>query len=456
MSKILVVDDEPKSLKLLRMRLEEMGHVLVDCDGVCRATESLERELFDLLITDVRLPDGSGIDLTRRARQLQPLLPVVVITAYGTIQDAVQAMRHGATEYVQKPFELEAMALLVERVFESARIRAEHSYLIDQILNGDTEVTLVGDSHAMQQVRTLVAKVSVTPSSVLILGESGTGKELVSQAIHRQSIHRAQPLIKVNCPAIPAQLFESELFGHMKGAFTGAYESRKGKFELAGKGNVLLDEVSEIPIDLQSKLLRVLEDRRFTRVGGSAEVEVEARVIATTNKDLQELVRQGRFRDDLYYRLNVFPIELPPLRQRKSDIPQTALHLLHRIGRNCGLPSEGLTETAQEALLSYDWPGNVRELRNVLERGLVLAGGGVVDIDHLPIEIQDAQVLQPAGPDRFSESVEGYKKEILLEALREASWIKKDAAKVLGMTQRALSHYVLKYGLDKYRKESPG
>ncbi len=452
MSKILVVDDEPKSVKLLRLRLEEMGHRLHGASSVKEGTERLDGELFDLLITDVRLPDGSGIELVRRAKAMQPAVPSIVITAYGAIRDAVQAMQLGAAEYVQKPFELEAMALLVERVLESASIRAEHSYLLSEILEGEPEVTLVGRSAAMGRVRDLVDKVASTRSNVLLLGESGTGKELVARAIHVRSTARAQPLIRINCPGIPAQLFESELFGHMKGAFTGAGESRKGKFELAGKGNILLDEIAEIPPELQAKLLRVIEERSFTRIGGSAEVHVEARVIAATNRDLKAMVEAGSFRQDLYYRLNVFPIHLPPLHERKEDIPETALHLLCHVGSSCGLLATGIGDEAMAALQAYDWPGNTRELRNVLERGLVLAGGGSVELEHLPIELQHRGPTEPRDAPSFHDRVEGYKQSLLLDALRETGWSKKDAASRLGLSQRAFSHYVNKYGLDDYRE----
>jgi DNA-binding NtrC family response regulator len=447
MSKILVVDDEPRGVKLLTLRLEESGHLLVGAGSVDEAKGLLDHELFDLLISDVRLPDGSGLELLQHAKQALAGLPVIIITAFGSIRDAVHAMQLGATEYVVKPFELEAMAMLVERTLETARIRDEHSYLLHTLQEGETHVDIVGHSPQMQEIRSLIAKVAATRSNVFLLGESGTGKELVANAIHSASTSRQQPLVKVNCPAIPAQLFESELFGHMKGSFTGAYESRKGKFELAGNGNVLLDEVSEIPLDLQAKLLRVLEERRFTRVGGTAEVKVEARVIAATNRDIKAMVNQGRFRADLYYRLNVFPIQLPPLRERKQDIPNTALHLLSHVGSACGLKAHGITERAMQAFEAYDWPGNVRELRNILERALVLAGGGVVDVDHLPVELQrrECACMSAVG---FHGRVDVFKRSMLVEALRQSSWSKKVAAEQLGLTQRAFSHYVAKYDLD--------
>ncbi len=448
MSKILVVDDEPVGVKRLASRLSEAGHVMVAADLVASAKSSLDRELFDLMISDVRLPDGSGLELLRHAKLALAGLPVIVTTAHGSIRDAVDAVQLGATEYVVKPFELESMVALVERTLEAARIRDEHSYLLHTLKEGEDSVDIVGRSQQMQAVRALIAKVAATRSNVLLLGESGTGKELVASAIHTASTSRLQPLVKVNCPGIPAQLFESELFGHMKGSFTGAYESRKGKFELAGNGNILLDEVSEIPPELQAKLLRVLEEKRFTRIGGSAEVRVDARVIAASNRDMKQMVDQGRFRADLYYRLNVFPIVLPPLRDRKQDIPETAVHLLRHVGSACGLRASGITDAAMQALLAYDWPGNVRELRNILERALVLAGGGFVDVDHLPIELQRHTPAALGSARAFHERVETFKRTLLLDALRTANWSKKNAAEALGLTQRAFSHYVSKYDLD--------
>ncbi len=451
MSKILIVDDEPKSVKLLRLKLEDIGHSVAGEGSFAACIDRLAGELFDLLITDVRLPDGSGVDLVERAHQLQPELPVIVITAFGDIRDAVRTMQLGAVEYVQKPFELEAMALLVTRTLDADRLRVEHSYLLDQLLEGEAEIRIVGQSRSMQRVRELIGRVAATQSTVLLGGESGTGKELAAQAIHAASGRRQQALIKVNCPAIPAQLFESELFGHMKGAFTDARESRKGKFELARGGSILLDEISEIPLELQSKMLRVLEERTFTRVGGTADVPVEARVIAATNRDLQQLVRDGRFREDLYYRLNVFPIVLPPLRERPEDIPETADHLLEHVGPRCGLRPQGIDRDAMIALAAYPWPGNVRELRNVLERALVIAGGGEIHLDHLPMEIQDAPQTGNADGGDFVQQVDAFKRELLLRALREAGWSKKTAAAGLGLSPRALSHYVGRFDLDRHR-----
>ncbi len=449
MSRILVVEDEPKSIRLLSMVLEDKGHSVSQATTVHRAKTLLATELFDLMITDVRLPDGSGIDLIESAHEDQPDLPVIVVTAYGNVTDAVRAMRLGAMEYMQKPFELEAMTVLVDKALAQVKIRAERDYLLDRLMEGETGgVLIVGHSQAMAAVRQLTSKVAQTRSNVLVSGESGTGKELVALAIHQASSRRLQPLIRVNCPAIPTQLFESELFGHIKGAFTGAFESRKGKFELAGEGTLFLDEVSEIPLDLQAKLLQVIEARCFTPVGGTTEVPMQARIVAATNRNLKKLVQEGKFRDDLYYRLNVFPIHIPPLRERREDIDDLVEHLLDHLQREFGMKNPGVTAEAMDALRRYRWPGNVRELRNVIERALVLAGREPITPLHLPEELCG---LGQENEDTFQGRVEAYKKELLLETLRSTGWKKKQAATRLGLSQRALSHYVKRYDLDKNR-----
>lgn len=429
----------------------DAGHIVKAAGAPEAATTRLDSEIFDILAAYAGSGEGAR-EVVAACRDTHPKMPILLVSGPDARMSAASAGELGVTEYLKHDVEPETVLLHAEKALEAARIRAEHAYLIDQLLEGEQNVSVVGKSRAMEQLRMLVDKVARTKSNVLLIGESGTGKELVSQRIHQASGLGAQPLIKVNCPGIPSQLFESELFGHMKGSFTGAFESRKGKFELAGKGNILLDEVSELPLDLQAKLLRVLESRRFTRIGGDAEIEVQARVIAATNRDLARMVKDGSFREDLFYRLNVFPITLPPLRSRKEDIPETALHLLCHIGSSCGLIAKGIGKEAMKALESYHWPGNVRELRNILERALVLAGGGIVELEHLPWEIQEGAADIKSADDRFNSRVDAYKKKLLIESLRKNGWVKKEAARDLGLTQRAFSHYVLRFGLDNYRR----
>lgn len=450
MSKIFILCDEYDKKDLWAKTFLDAGHLVISMETADSATDRLDSEIFDILVAYIG-KDGREVSVIESCRDRQPTMPIVAVSGMDSRISISNAREMGIAEYLKHDVEPEVVRLHAEKALEAARIRAEHAYLIHQLLEGERDVSIVGKSRAMEHLRMLIDKVAKTRSNVLLLGESGTGKELVSQRIHQSSGLSSQPLIKVNCPGIPSQLFESELFGHMKGAFTGAFESKKGKFELAGKGNILLDEISELPLDLQAKLLRVLESRQFTRVGGEAEIEVHARVIAATNRDLLRMVREGTFREDLFYRLNVFPIVLPPLRARKEDIRDTALHLLCHIGSSCGLIARGIGKEAMKALESYHWPGNVRELRNILERALVLAGGGIVDIEHLPWEIQDTASAVHETDDRFNRRVDVYKKKLLIESLRKHGWVKKEAARDLGLTQRAFSHYVTKFGLDDYR-----
>jgi len=454
MARILVVDDEPKIRRQITVLMGEAGHRVDQAGEVGQALELINGSVYDLLITDVRLPDGSGIKLLEEAREIQPAIAVVVITAYGSVKDAVKAMRRGALDYIQKPFMLEGLKLVCERAFHAATLRAEHQYMLEEFQTSRGGVRLVGSSPAMARIRELITVVAAQPSTVLVTGESGTGKELVAEAIHLQSGGQRRPLVRVNCPAIPKDLFESELFGHLKGAFTGAVESRKGKFELADGGTLFLDEISEIPLDLQSKLLRVLEERRFTRVGGTQEIEVSLRIIGATNRDIKQAAREGRFRQDLYYRLNVFPLHIGPLRQRLEDIPQLAAHLLQTIATQYHVPHRGISEGALQRLQLYRWPGNVRELRNVLERGLLLSQSEEVDVAHLPqelVEVPDADEARAATASGLNRQVEDFRRQVLWDALEQHQWRKKEAAAALGLSPRALSHYISKYDLDRKR-----
>jgi len=456
MARILVVDDEEKIRRQIATLLARSEHSVDQAEDAGKALAALDHNMYDLIITDVRLPDHSGLELFREARDKQPHAQVVVITAFGSVEDAVEVIKQGAFDYVQKPFKLEALKLTCEHALADVTLRAEHRYMLEaaRAERGGTE--LVGSSPAMERVRDLIQVAATQPATVLLTGESGTGKELAAEAVHRLSGHHDRPLVKVNCPAIPRDLFESELFGHIKGSFTGAYESKRGKFELADGGTLFLDEISEIPLSLQSKLLRVLEERRFTRVGGNSEIRVNLRIIAATNRDLEDAVDQGRFRQDLYYRLKVFPIHIPPLKARLPDIPELADHLLARVASRYHMPCVGSTRDAVRHLQGYDWPGNVRELRNVLERGLLLARGEAVGIEHLPAElVGDVNRDNPgdyACARGLNERVEHFRREQVLEALKQCRWVKKDAAELLGLSPRAMSHYVSKYDLDRERR----
>ena len=451
MRRILVVDDEPKILKLISARLSEEGYEVETAGDVASARARLEAEIFDLLVSDVRLPDGDGVDLLAHAREATPGIQAVLITAYGKVQDAVRAMRLGALDYVQKPFELDALVALVRRAADQSSLREEVRRLRSDAARRDGGRALTGDSEAMRQVLDLIARVAPTPSTVLIQGESGVGKELAAESVHRLSPRAKHPLVKVNCPAIPAELIESELFGHVRGAFTGAQESRKGWFELADGGTLFLDEIADIPHGLQAKLLRALEERRITRVGSRKEIQIDVRLVTATNVDLKARVTDGVFREDLYYRLNVFPVTLPPLRARRGDIPMLCEDLLAMIARRLGRRRPSIEPETVAALSGYAWPGNVRELRNVLERAVVLAGDGPLSADLLPAEIFERASRPESGDGDFVARVDRFKEQLLSEALEASAWVKKDAAQRLGLSPRALSHYIQRYDLDRLR-----
>ncbi len=450
MKRVLLVDDEPKLLKLLSSLFREHGFQAATAGNARDAEELLGRGVFDLLITDVRLPRRSGIDLLKAARDLHPDMQVIVISAYGTVSGAVEAMRLGAFDYLLKPFDMEGLLLVAQRALEAGRLLHENRYLRSQESIAQPGHRLVARSSAMGQVARLVEMVATKDTTVLLLGESGVGKELLADCIHRQSPRNASPLIRVNCPAIPRDLMESELFGHVRGAFTGAEAARKGKFELADGGTLFLDEIGDLPLEQQGKLLHVLEERRMSRVGSGVESQVDVRILAATNKDLAALVADGLFRSDLYYRLNVFPISIPPLRQRADDIPLLVEELLERLRHRFGRPALSLDEDLLPTLQRYSWPGNVRELRNVLERGAVLCDGSVIGIQHLPPEILASEAPPATGDGgAFADAVEHFKRVRILEALEATNWRKKDAAARLGLTPRALSHYLKRFHLEQ-------
>ncbi len=449
MKSILVVDDEPKITKLIGSMLEEEGYSVSRCESLEQAKRHLKAEIFDLIISDVRLPDGSGIELLKHARGAFPQTQVLMITAYGTVNQAVEAMRLGAFDYLQKPFEMSALARLVHRALEEANLKQELEVLRSEAQHHRPHRRLDGQSDAIEQVRGLVDKVAPLPITVLLQGESGTGKELAAEEVHRRSLRSSKSMVRVNCLAIPRELIESELFGHVKGAFTGATESHKGWFELAHGSTLFLDEIAGIPLSLQGKLLRALEDQKVNRVGSGREIPVDLRLVAATNVNLLELVEAGTFRQDLYYRLNVFPIVIPPLRKRMEDIPALVESLLTDISRRLGKTTPAVDDDMLELLGSYDWPGNVRELRNILERASVLAGGGRLEAKYLPTEIVDSSRRDCVAVETcFASEVEHFQRQMILSALVAEGGVKKKAAKRLGLSPRALSYYLSKLGIS--------
>ncbi len=383
-ARILVVDDEPSIRTVLKAHLARDGHDVAAAADGAEAVGALTQAPFDLVISDLRMPGMSGLELLSWCTREQPGLPVILITAHGTVDAAVEALKLGAQDFITKPFDLDELKQAVDKALRVERAR-RRNWLDDSLLGPEAgRFDLIGKTSAMQRVYTLVEKVADSPTTVLIVGESGTGKELVARALHQSGGRKNGPFIPVNCGAIPEALFESELFGHEKGAFTGAASAKPGKFELADGGTLFLDEVGELPRDLQVKLLRALQERTIDRVGGTRPLKVDVRVIAATNVDLQGLVASGGFREDLYYRLAVVPIRLPALRERRDDIPLLARHFVHRFNARLGMNVTQVDDAVMSRLVEWHWPGNIRELENTIERGVLLAEGDALGTDVLP------------------------------------------------------------------------
>jgi DNA-binding NtrC family response regulator len=431
-AKILVVDDEPRMADVVARSLRKRGHEVHTAGDGAEALKILSDAPFDLVFTDHRMEPMDGMELLTSAKERWPQTHVVMMTAYGEVENAVVAMRAGAAHYLNKPVDLDELNLLAERLVADREFRRDHERLRELSVRQSEAWDLLGESEAMKAIKDLVLRVAPTDATVLIRGESGTGKELTARAIHRHSLRRKGPFVAVNCAAIPDSLLESELFGYMKGAFTGADKDKAGFFELANKGTIFLDELGEANAGVQSKLLRVLEDRRFIPVGGRHEIEVDVRIVAATNKDLERLIEEERFREDLFYRFNVFPIDLPPLRQRLEDLEDLAAHLLSDLGRD----EDRLEAPVLKELRSYPWPGNVRELRNVLERAHILAGGDAIGSAH--IHLPAARGAGRGGHEPMDLNLEAHEKRLIQIALKRAGGNKTRAAEMLGLTRRAL------------------
>jgi DNA-binding NtrC family response regulator len=448
---ILLVDDEEKILKSLGRALRDAGHRVVDTSSARDAQRLVAERSFDLLIVDNVMPETSGLELIREYVNSTPegdRSQVLMMTAHATVESAIEAMKLGALDYLQKPFEIDELLVVVRRALDHQRLRTEHRYLLSERDEQFDHYGIIGRSRSMEEVIRRAELVAATKSTVLITGETGTGKELVARAIHDRSAQRDMPLIKVNCAAIPETLLESELFGHIRGAFTGATTTKKGKFALADGGSIFLDEIGTMSPTLQSKLLRVLQEREFEPLGSERTERVDLRVIAATNRDLRQMVVDGKFQEDLFYRLNVIPIAIPPLRERREDIPALVEHFIqkhsHRIGRRIDKMEDGVVATLQQ----YDWPGNVRELENTIERAVVLSPGSVISAR--AISVIGALTSQPTSlPSlKLRQNIEWVERETIRRALESAAGIKKDAAELMGISQRALSYYLAKYRLD--------
>ncbi|MCZ6564493.1 MAG: sigma-54 dependent transcriptional regulator, partial [Deltaproteobacteria bacterium] len=413
-----------------------------------KALQIFRRESFDLVLTDQRMPNLSGLDLLKAVRAVNPETPVIVVTAYGSIETAVSAIKAGATDYLTKPLNLDELLHRIEKVREHHRLVLENRDLREELGERHRIEGIIGESGRMLEVFSLVRRVAPSEATVLIRGESGTGKELIAKAIHFASPRASGPLVKVNCAALPETLLESELFGHEKGAFTGAFVTRKGRFEVASGGTIFLDEIGDLPTHLQAKLLRVLQEREFERVGSSKPISIDVRILAATHRDLERLLKAGQFRDDLYYRLNVVTIVLPPLRERRQDLPLFMDHLLRVFAEKNGKKIRGFTSEAREALLRYDYPGNVRELENIIERASVITRNDVIGRADLPISIQEPEVEVINSETDLPVVVERLERRMIREALARSGGVQTRAAEQLGITERALRYKLKKYGFQ--------
>ena len=453
--RIVVVDDETSMREMLRIVLRRDGYQVIVAQSGTEAIELLQRQPVDLLLSDIRMPDKSGVDVLRAAKAVNPDIVAFMMTAYASTDTAVEAMRLGAVDYFTKPFNMDELRLKVRRHLESHKLREENVLLKKALGTAYEFSNIIGQSPAMLEVFKMVESIAKTNSTVLITGESGTGKDLIARAIHFNSLRRDQPFVALNCGAIPETLLESELFGHMKGAFTGADANKKGLIEVSERGTIFLDEIGEMNATMQVKLLRVLQDRRFRRLGGTEEVQADIRVIAATNQDLQKRVAEGKFREDLFYRINVLPVHLPPLRERREDIPPIAEHFLARFAEQMQKPVRSISGEAMDLLQAFSWPGNVRELENVMERAVALEQTPSVLPETLPEHVRrgvaPASGPVPAELPEEGIDLEAHVEEIyrdhMVQALKRAGGVQVKAAEMLGMSFRSFRYYAKKLNI---------
>jgi two-component system response regulator PilR (NtrC family) len=458
-ARILVVDDEQSMREFLEIFFRREGYDVTTAGDVESALVRIENDDFDVVISDMQMPEGSGLDILERINEVAPETVFIVITAFASTDSAISAMRQGAYDYITKPFKVDEIRVTVEKALEKKLLEVENRRLRTELRGQVRHRSIIGTSPTMHRVYELVAQVADTKTNVLVSGESGTGKELVARAIHDQSDRADKPFVAVNCGAIPENLLESELFGHVKGAFTGAVQSKEGLFETADRGTLFLDEVGELPIPLQVKLLRVLQEKTIRRVGGTTDSRVDVRIIAASNRDLESEVAEGRFREDLYYRLNVIQVQLPALRERIEDVPLLCSHFIEKYSAELEKPIEGISDAALERLCSHSFPGNVRELENLIERAVALARGPQIEAENLPPSLtgrvdRAMPTRIPAEGVDLDELMNTYERALLTEALSASGGVKKRAAQLLGITFRSFRYRLEKLGLEDVRSDS--
>ena len=457
---ILVADDDASIRSLLKQLLVDEGFAVLEASTGIEVVDKVKESSPDLVIMDVRMPELDGIEALARLKSTNPKTAVLIMTAFGSSNAAIRAMELGAFDYITKPFELDKISHSVKRVLDYQDLTAEVEVLRDEISSLVQTERIVGNSPAMQEVYKTIGKVAKADATVLITGESGTGKELVAEALHFNSNRLSGPMVKVSCAALPETLLEAELFGHEKGSFTGAMTQRRGRFEMADKGTIFLDEIGEMTVPTQTKLLRVLQERKIERIGSNLPIKVDIRIIVATNKDLQKQVEQSKFRDDLYYRLNVINIHMPPLRDRKEDIPSLVEHFLAKHRYSATAQPAAISEEAIRRLMEYNWPGNVRELENVIERAVVLSRGQIITSRELPFgehvdgEHEDENEDVSAERSFFKKSVSQFEKDLIMKALKDAGGNRSKAAEMLGIYRRLLYAKIKEYGLEGFPPKS--
>ena len=445
--RILVVEDEDKLRRIVELQLLDAGY---DVDKASKAEEALPLiDRADLILTDYKLPGMTGLEMLQIIRRQNSVIPVIVMTAFGTIENAVEAMKAGAADFLPKPFSLDHLTTVVHKALEVRNLRDENVRLKEELGKKYNWDNIVGRSPVMQQIFASVMRVAPSRATVLLAGESGVGKDLIARAIHYHSPRRDRPFVKINCTALPENLMESELFGYEKGAFTGANMSKAGKFEQADSGTVMLDEIGDVPGNIQVKLLRVLQEREVERLGSNKTLHIDVRVIAATNRDLRAALEDGTFREDLYYRLNVVPIEIPPLRDRKEDIPYLVRYFVQKLSPENGGRVRGITDAAIDKLMQYSWPGNVREIENVIERSIVMTTGEQLDADDIRLDMNlrpRAQAGEMGLPEGMS--LDAFEQELIRNAMKQANNNKSQAARILGLTRNSLRYRLTQMGIE--------
>ncbi len=460
MNQILIVDNEKSMRDFLSIVLKKEGYRCKTAEDGEQALKMVENEGADLVITDIKMPKMDGLSLLKALKASSPETATVMMTAFASTETAIEAMKEGAYDYLTKPFQIDEVKLIIKNVLERKTLRQENNQLRRELKSHADFTQIIGKSHKMRQVLALVEKVADNKSNVLITGESGTGKEMIARAIHYNSSRKDHPFVTVNCSALPENLLESELFGHMKGSFTGAISNKPGLFETADNGSILLDEIGETSLAIQVKLLRVLQERELRRVGGTKDIKVDIRIIAATNKNLEDLIAEGKFREDLYYRLDVIPIHLPPLRDRPEDVPLLAHFFLQKYNENLAKSIEGIAPEVLHLLMQHEWRGNVRELENVLERAVALTTNKTLSLEDFSGNLMKAPQSIPLPSDIPEEGLDlealisKIEKELLIKALHETHWVKKEAAKRLHLNFRSFRYRLAKYDIKRHRKEN--